>query len=215
MTGKKIFLRPLEPGDLDYLYRWENDPEVWKFGDCGADDSRIESRSAEVSGAQVPRMPSGMRSLPTHERFTREELRKFIENQQHGIHANEQLRFVICRRNPSSTTPGSPVGFIDLFDFDPEKLTAGVGILICDPADRRRGYGHEAMELTLEWARREPGLREMWCTVAADNPVSLALFTGVGFVPAETESTKKLLTFSQELSTLLPLPLRRRALFDF
>jgi diamine N-acetyltransferase len=29
MKGKKIFLRAVEPTDLDTMYRWENDPENW------------------------------------------------------------------------------------------------------------------------------------------------------------------------------------------
>lgn len=30
MKSKSIYLRALEPEDIDYLYRWENDPEIWK-----------------------------------------------------------------------------------------------------------------------------------------------------------------------------------------
>lgn len=29
LEGEKIRLRAMEPADLDLLYRWENDPEVW------------------------------------------------------------------------------------------------------------------------------------------------------------------------------------------
>ena len=164
LTGKKVCLRPLESDDLDLLYRWENDPAVWPYGDCGANNS------------------------VTPERFTRDELRRFIENQQHDIHANEQLRFVICRRDLCSTTCGTPIGFIDLFDFDPVELRAGVGILICDPADRRRGYGREALMLAMGYANRFWGLRELRCTVSADNHASLALFRDAGFVPAAEET---------------------------
>lgn len=32
MTGKHIFLRAVEPEDLDVLYLWENDPLLWKYG---------------------------------------------------------------------------------------------------------------------------------------------------------------------------------------
>ena len=162
-TGEKVCLRTLEAGDLDFLYRWENDPAVWQYGDCGAKD---------------PVSP---------ERFTREELCRFIENQRHGIRANEQLRLVICLCDPCSSTPLSPVGFIDIFNFDPVELRAGVGILICDPADRRRGYGREALKLAMGYANLFLGLRELWCTVAADNRASLALFVDAGFVPAYSE----------------------------
>jgi diamine N-acetyltransferase len=29
IQGKKIFLRAMEPNDVDQLYLWENDPEIW------------------------------------------------------------------------------------------------------------------------------------------------------------------------------------------
>ena len=31
LYGEKIFLRALEPSDLELLYQWENDPEIWKI----------------------------------------------------------------------------------------------------------------------------------------------------------------------------------------
>ena len=30
MIGAKVFLRELEPEDVELLYRWENDPETWR-----------------------------------------------------------------------------------------------------------------------------------------------------------------------------------------
>ncbi len=30
MKGDKVFLRELEPEDVQLLYRWENDPETWR-----------------------------------------------------------------------------------------------------------------------------------------------------------------------------------------
>jgi diamine N-acetyltransferase len=31
MHGENVYLRALEPSDLEVLYRWENDPETWKI----------------------------------------------------------------------------------------------------------------------------------------------------------------------------------------
>jgi len=31
LFGKKIFLRALEPSDVELLYQWENDPEIWQI----------------------------------------------------------------------------------------------------------------------------------------------------------------------------------------
>ena len=36
ITGERCRLRALEPSDLELLYLWENDPEVWRVsGSCG------------------------------------------------------------------------------------------------------------------------------------------------------------------------------------
>ena len=35
-----IFLRALEPGDLDFLYKWENDPGVWEISGTTAPYSK-------------------------------------------------------------------------------------------------------------------------------------------------------------------------------
>ncbi len=171
MPPQKIYLRPLEEDDLEYLHRWENEPEVWQYGDCGVEETDAASHTP---------------------RFSREELRQFIENQQSGFYANEQLRLVICRRE-STPDVDHRVGFIDLFDFDPVRLSAAVGILICDPADRRRGYGRQALALALEHARCDLGLKEINCTVAPGNPDSEALFAGAGF---RAQSDKSIRTFS-------------------
>lgn len=167
-AGVKVSLHPLEPGDIEFLYRWENDPAVWQYGDCGANDS------------------SG--TVPDGERFSREVLREFIENQKYGIGVTGQLRLVVCLRDPASPAAGrstlQSVGFVDLFDLDPAELCAGVGILICDPAHRGKGYGGEALELMCDYVRRATGLRSLWCTVTTGNLASLALFSGAGFVRA-------------------------------
>ncbi len=154
----EVKLRSLEADDLDYLFRWENDPEVWQYGDCGAEASHSN-----------------------HVRFSKEELRQFIENQQHGFEANGQLRFVVCRREGASTASGAPIGFVDLFDYDPAARTSAIGILICDPADRRRGYGSRALTLALDRARYVLCLREITCTITPGNPASEALFARAGF----------------------------------
>ena len=80
------------------------------------------------------------------------------------------------------TTAGARrVGMVDLFEFDPVNLRAGVGILICDPSDRRQGYGAEALSLLCEYARRTLRLHQLWCGVDVRNDASLALFARAGF----------------------------------
>lgn len=40
MKGDKVFLRELEPGDEEFLYRWENDPETWRVSGTTAPFSK-------------------------------------------------------------------------------------------------------------------------------------------------------------------------------
>lgn len=41
MTGKNISLRALEPEDVDLMYKWENDPEVWHLSNTITPFSRF------------------------------------------------------------------------------------------------------------------------------------------------------------------------------
>ena len=41
MIGKSIRLRAPEPADIDILYRWENDPEIWHVSNTIAPYSRF------------------------------------------------------------------------------------------------------------------------------------------------------------------------------
>lgn len=185
LRGEKVFLRRLETRDIDFLYTWENDPEVWQYGDCGAE------------------------ALSEGERFSREVLREFIENQQYDISRTGQIRFVICRvenrsdhgishfpeaSSSSKFSPDKtpvfiddPVGFIDIFDYDPLKLSAGTGILICKKSDRGCGYGSEALDLVCEYAVNFLKICELWCTVRADNFSSARLFRGKDFAIINAE----------------------------
>jgi len=41
MTGENLVLRALEPTDVDLLYKWENDPEIWHISNTLAPFSRF------------------------------------------------------------------------------------------------------------------------------------------------------------------------------
>ena len=110
IEGKQIYLRALEPDDVDVLYKWENNRQIW-----------------HVSNTQTP--------------FSRYVLEQFLVNAHEDIYTNKQLRLIISEVNKEDA-----VGAIDLFDFDPYHLRAGVGILIADEF-RNKGYAFEALEL--------------------------------------------------------------------
>ncbi len=55
LNGKHIALRAVEPGDLDTLYRWENDATLWSYGSTTAPLSRyllaqyIDNYTADIT----------------------------------------------------------------------------------------------------------------------------------------------------------------------
>jgi diamine N-acetyltransferase len=178
LRGENVFLRGVEPGDLEFLYRWENDPAVWEFGDCGAPENDSTNPTRNAIGATDSLV----------ERFSRNDLRLFIENQRHDIYVTGQTRLVICRvrvGKSAETAATEVVGFVDLFDFDPATRSAGVGILICEVAHRRKGYGLESLRLAANYAKQFWGLNSLWCNVDPANIASLGIFSAAGFERVE------------------------------
>lgn len=143
MRHARCRLRAMERGDVELLYMWENDPQVWR-----------------VSGSVAP--------------VSRERLLQFIEEQTYDLYATRQMRLVI-------DVEGVAVGSVDIFDFDPQHLRFGVGVLIYAPEDRCRGYARMAIEQVKEYALNTLNLKQIWATVAEDNVASRALFEGCGF----------------------------------
>ncbi len=66
--------------------------------------------------------------------FSRHTLRRFLDEQRFDLYAARQLRLVV------ETLDGRAVGLVDLFEFEPVDLRAGIGILIHGAGDRGRGF---------------------------------------------------------------------------
>ena len=144
IEGTACRLRALEIEDIEAMYGWENDTEVWR-----------------VSGSVAP--------------FSRNVLRRLIDEQRFDIYATRQMRLVI-----ECATSGEAVGAVDLFEFDPHHRRAGVGIIVAPPY-RRQGYALDAL-LTLErYAKEVLMLHQLWCSAGADNKASLSLFAMAGY----------------------------------
>ena len=144
MKYGKIMLRPLEPEDIDLLYQWENDMELW-----------------EVSHTKTP--------------FSRYILAEYIKNTTKDIYTTRQLRLVIENEESQS------VGAVDLFDFEPFHLRAGIGILIHQEEDRQRGYAIDALKALARYAAESLGLKQLYANIASDNEASIRLFEKAGF----------------------------------
>ena len=145
----KIILRALEPSDLEILYKWENDLEIWR-----------------VSNTIVP--------------FSKYILQKYIENSHLDIYETKQLRLmidVIDLNNVPVT-----IGAVDLFDFDPYHLRAGIGILIGEKSQRKKGLAKLALAEIIRYSFDILLLHQLYANITPDNKVSLHLFQNAGFI---------------------------------
>jgi diamine N-acetyltransferase len=106
--------------------------------------------------------------------YSRQVLEQYLEHAALDIYATRQLRLVIC------TPDHQPVGAIDLFDFDPLHLRAGIGIIIREPY-RRQGLAGQALALLMHYCAHYLLLHQLYCSIGSDNEASLTLFRQAGF----------------------------------
>tara|TARA_R110000868_G_scaffold37394_5_gene132349 strand:+ start:1803 stop:2327 length:525 start_codon:yes stop_codon:yes gene_type:complete len=144
LKGKNIYLRALEPEDLEFIHAIENDESIW-----------------EISNTQTP--------------YSKFLIKQYLEHAHKDIFEVKQLRLVI------SNYENLALGMIDLFDFDFKNSRAGVGILVREPNDRKRGYGREALKLLIDYSFTHLGLHQLYCNISEENEVSVKLFVNHGF----------------------------------
>ena len=149
INGKNIALRALEPSDIDLMYQWENDTDIWP-----------------VSGTLTP--------------FSRHTMEQFVKVAHQDIYTNKQLRLAIEMKTGSGSKKQT-IGYIDLFDFDPAHLRAGVGILVADKQNRRKGYALEALKMLSDYAFNVLHLHQLYCHIHVNNEPSIRLFSSAGY----------------------------------
>lgn len=103
-------------------------------------------------------------------------LKSFIKNADKDIFETCQLRLVIEHNETCKT-----IGMIDLFDFSPHHLRAGVGIWI-DEDYRKKGCASEALDSLSSFAFDILLLNQLFCYITLSNNDSLHLFKNAGFV---------------------------------
>ena len=119
---------------------------------------------------------AGWKVSNTLEPFSKYTLGRFIENAGKDIFEQRQLRMMIVLRET-----GNAIGAIDLFDFDPHNLRAGVGIIIGEKSERKKGYASEALEILISYAAKVLMLKQLFCNITEDNDDSLKLFISKHF----------------------------------
>jgi RimJ/RimL family protein N-acetyltransferase len=73
------------------------------------------------------------------------------------------------------------IGFVELGEVLWTHRNSWLAIGIGDPQQRGRGYGSEAMRLTLDFAFRELNLHRLQLTVFSYNTAAMALYERLGF----------------------------------
>lgn len=109
--------------------------------------------------------------------FSRFDLEQFIMSAEKDIYIIKQTRFIIDHLNNIRNTVA---GAIDLFDFDPHNLRAGVGVVVLDKY-RQQGIAGLALDLLIQYSFNHLGLHQLYCNIEETNEVSLKLFRDKGF----------------------------------
>ena len=137
-------LRAVDPEDMYFIYKLENNPELCEVGNTWAPFSK----------------------------FT---IREYLENAHRDIYEVKQLRLAICNLEEDI------LGVVDLYDFDPYHKRAGVGIVIAQTEDRKKGYASQGLQLMIDYAFNHLRLHQLYAGVSEDNVASRKLFEKLRF----------------------------------
>lgn len=105
--------------------------------------------------------------------FSKHLLTKYLANAHLDIYQAKQLRLVIDYQN-------KPIGFIDLFDFNPQHQRAGIGILIAKEY-QNKGLGLQVLNLLISYAFNVLLLHQLYADIETDNTASIKLFEKANF----------------------------------
>ncbi len=112
--------------------------------------------------------------------FSRDEVRQFIMECSDLVQ-HQQCRYIIISEEKET------VGALDLFEYDEQNKSAGIGILIAQASNRRLGFAKSALSKYLSMSESKKMLRMVWCLIHTDNMASQKLFEGCGFVVSGTK----------------------------
>jgi diamine N-acetyltransferase len=111
--------------------------------------------------------------------FSKFVLRQYLETAHRDIFESKELRLMIDLK--TSKKPVCTIGTIDMFDYDPLHMRAGIGILIAASQNRRQGYAYEALQMIDDYAFNILQLHQLYCNIPENNIPSLNLFQKAGY----------------------------------
>lgn len=171
MERGEVRLRALEPEDVDRLYIWENDRDMWPFGGTRAPLSRHQLWEYATNYDANPFAAGQLRLIIEHATAPDNAIPQSSQSSQYTQSSQNS------QNSQNSQSSLIPCGIIDLYDIDPVNSRAMVGIMVA-PQWRSRGIATRALELVGEYCRDTLGLATIASEVASDNLPSIRLFGG-------------------------------------
>ena len=102
------------------------------------------------------------------------QIEEFLLNNS-DLFSMRQIRFIIEKKDDNTN-----IGCIDLYDFDPIHMRAGVGILL-QKEFRKQGHASESLQLLLDYCFNTLMLKQVYCLIDVLNTDSINLFKKIGF----------------------------------
>lgn len=110
----------------------------------------------------------------TYMPYSMYQIEQFLINN-NDLFSARQMRFIIELKKDETE-----VGCIDIYDFDPIHMRAGIGILL-QKEYRKQGYAKESIELVMDYCFNVLILKQVYCLIDSLNEDSLNLFRKIGF----------------------------------
>lgn len=106
--------------------------------------------------------------------YSLHQIEQFLLNN-NDLTSEKQLRLII-----ELSTDKTPIGCIDIYDYDIFNERAGIGILI-DENFRHKGYARQAIEILTDYCFNILILKQLYILIITDNIDSIKLFESLGF----------------------------------
>ncbi|MDR2011095.1 MAG: GNAT family N-acetyltransferase [Bacteroidales bacterium] len=103
--------------------------------------------------------------------FSKWQIRQHIENSVYDIYTSKELRLIIESKESKKS-----LGIIDLFEFDPFNMRAGIGIVVCQEY-QNMNIATGALGLVIDYAFSVLNLLQLWCNIDENNITSINLFS--------------------------------------
>jgi len=92
------------------------------------------------------------------------------------MYLSDERMFIICKKDDMKA-----IGDISYRNWDKRNRSAEIGIEICNPDDRGKGYGKDAINIFIDFMFRHLNLNRIELTTAESNKLAQSLYYKLGF----------------------------------